>query len=56
MTTEQKMTMEIQGGTLMLTTMDRASVEAVELRQKICGLILKRSKMTIGELAEEASE
>lgn len=53
MSMEQKLTMEIQGGTLMLTTLERASVEAVELRQKISGLILKRSRMTIGELAEE---
>lgn len=56
MTTEQKLTMEIEGALLRLTTLERTSVEAVELRSHTAGLILKRSKMTIGELAEEVSE
>lgn len=53
---EQKITMEIDGALLRLTMIEPTSQEAMELRSNTAGLILKRSKMTIGELAEEVED
>lgn len=56
MTVEQKLTKEIDEGFVELYGLDRFSERSYALRNRISILILKRSRLTIGEAQAKAED